>query len=268
MRIQSFDSFNPRIKRKENERPYKIHVKYSHGDADFTTNETFSFTNEDSFDRVAHFFYDIMNFKPNAGHFDPLPNKVNAGGNEREITSKIEDFAKKWGISSYEDYIQRDKHYNQGYASLRGIKATINGIPLVFVFKEALKTNLISLPSIGDEINVSVNEIPGYGPKIFGGSWSDYLPNSGKKDYQIYNFKAKVIDCAINFHHDEENKYYSEYTSFDYILLLETQEDVINAGNKYKGVKKLVYQMRGWDPDFETKFNKDKYDGLNYYEVD
>jgi len=271
MIIKKFEAFNPRIKRRE-ESPYQLHVKYEHGDADFDTFETFSFTEQDKFDRVVHFFYDIMNFKPksgygNIGYFDPLPDMINAGANEKEINDRIEKIAKIWNVD-WDTYIIGDNHYDQGYAGIEGVKATINGGPKVFVFKKALETNKISLPKIGDSINVSADNIPGYGSMMFGGNWSDYLPNSGKKDYQIFDFKARVLDCGIHFHHDEDNKYYTEYTSFQYILLLETEEDVLKPEHKLSGTKKMVYQIHGWDPDFETKFNKEKYDGLNYYEVD
>lgn len=265
-KIQTFGSFNPRIKKKEEARPYQLHVKYEHGDADFRSYETFSYSDEEKFDKVVNFFYDIMNFKPksgygNLGHFDPLPNMVNAGGDEKKITSMLEEIGKKWGVN-YQEYVLGDNHYDQGYACIEGIKATINGQPYVFVFKKALETNKISLPNIGDMIDVNPNKIPGYGHSIFGGKHTDYLPNSAK-GFKLNKFKARVVDCAIHFNHDEENKYYTEYTGFQYILLLETDENVHASG-----VKKLVYEMNGWDPEFEVKFNKEDYDGLNFYEID
>lgn len=269
MKISTFEAFNPRIKRSQSY-PFQLHVKYQHGDADFDTFETYNFSTEDKFSDVVHFFYDIMNFKPNCaygnlGYFYPIPDSVNAGAKQKDVDKKLEEYADKWGIN-YQEYLLYDNHYDQGYACIEGIKATINGEPKVFVFKQALETNRISLPNIGDVINVDANRIPGYGPALFGGTHRDYLPNGGYKDYSIPKFKAKVVDCAINFHHDEDNKYYTEYTHFDYILLLEAEEDVLNSSHKQ--VRKLVYQMPGWDPDFEVKFNKDKYDGMNYYDVD
>lgn len=269
MKIKTFEAFNPRIKRKEI-RPYQLHVKYEHGDADFDTFETYNFSTEDQFNNVAHFFYDIMNFKPNCaygnlGYFYPLPDTVNAGANQRVVDKKLEEYANKWGVN-YQEYIIGDNHYGRGYATIDGIKATINDEPKVFVFKKALETNKISLPNIGDIVDVDANHIPGYGPVLFGGTYRDYLPNSGYKDYSIPKFKAKVLDCAIDFYHDEDNKHYTEYTHFNYILLLEAIEDVLKPSHNQ--VRKLSYQMPGWDPEFETKFNKDKYDGLNYYEVD
>jgi hypothetical protein len=271
MKIETFESFNPRIKRKDI-RPYQLHVEYEHGDADFTTHETYSFSDKEAFDKVVNFFYDIMNFVPksaygNLGHFDPLPDKINAGYDEKTIMSEIEKISKKWGVN-YEEYLLGDNHYDQGYAGIEGIKATINGVPKVFVFQKALETNKISLPNIGDTIDVNVNNIPGYGPSVFGGTWKDYLPNSGVKDYQVNKFKAKVIDCAINFYHDEDNEHYTEYTHIPYMLLLETEQDVLKPNHPLSGkVNKLVMEMNGWDPEFETKFNKDEYDGMNYYLV-
>lgn len=272
MIIKDFSQFNPRIKRKSTDRPYKLLVRYEHGDADLTTHEQYSFLDKEKFDNVVHFFYDCMNFVPksaygNLGHFDPWPDKVNAGWKEKEIVPKLEGFAEKWNVKDYQMYILGDQHYDQGFAALDGIKCEVNGIPMVFVFKEALETNKISLPNIGDIIDVNCNHIPGLGEIMFGGHWTDYLPNSGAKDYKKNTFKAKVLDCGIHFYHDEENKHYTEYTHFDYVLLLEALEDVLKDGHKQSGVRKLAFSMKGWDPDFETKFNKEKYDGLNYYEI-
>ena len=50
------------------------------------------------------------------------------------------------------------------------------------------------------------------------------------------------------------------------ILLLESVENVLKSNTK--NIRKLVYSMKGYDPDFEVKFDKDKYDGMNYFEID
>jgi hypothetical protein len=39
---------------------------------------------------------------------------------------------------------------------------------------------------------------------------------------------------------------------------------VLNDGRK---TRKLVLGMNGYDPEFEVKFNKGKYDDLNFYEI-
>ena len=271
MKIEKFESFNPRIK-KRSPSPYQLHVKYSHGDADFDSFETFNFQDKSKFDNVSHFFYDIMNFKPNCaagnlGYFYPLPDMVNSGTKQSVIDDRLNKIAQKWGVGDLYEYVISDDHYNSGYASIEGVKCTIDGQPKAFVFKEAIETNRVSLPNIGDIISVTPDNIPGYGPSIFGGTWGDYLPNSGSKDYKVDAFKAKVLDCSINFYHDDEdNEYYMNYTDFHYILLLETNEDVLKHPLSGK-ITKLVLQISGYDPEFESKFKKEKYDGLNYYEI-
>ena len=100
----------------------------------------------------------------------------------------------------------------------------------------------------------------------YGGEWYDYYPNSGIEDYTKQTFEAKVLDCSIDFHHDMENDYYTTYTYFSYVLLLESLEDVLKDNpNK---INKLVYTINGYDPEFEKKFDKGKYDDMNYYEIE
>jgi hypothetical protein len=263
---------NPRIKVNKKVSPFKIHVKYEHGDADLTTKESFSFETEKDFQDVSAFFYECFNFVPksaygNLGHFQPIPDRANNGHPRSEkVWDDLVEIGKKYGLhsDSIYEYIPGDAHYNNGYAGLEGIKATVNGEEVVYVFKQALETNRIILPKIGDIIKVDVNNIPGTGPNLFGGSYKDYLPNSGIKDYYEQTFDAKVIDCVIDFLHDYDNKYYHEYTYFPYTLLLEATEDVLNDGRK---TRKLVLGMNGYDPEFEVKFNKGKYDDLNFYEI-
>jgi hypothetical protein len=272
--MDNYDKFNKRIKMKI-ESPYKIHVEYEHGDADLTTTETFKYKNETDFVNAAKFFYECFNFKPNTaysnmGYFYPIPaESLNGVSTEDEAWEKCVEIGKKYNISENEisQYIERDKHYHHGFANLEGIKATVNGEEKVFVFKKALETNKIDLPKIGDIVTIKVNEIPGLGDKIFGGKWKDYLPNSGKKDYLVSTFKAKVLNCSINFFHDDyTNKYYHSYTYFDYIILVETLDNVLKINTN--DIRKGVFSMKGYDPDFEVKFDKDKYDGMNYFEID
>jgi hypothetical protein len=263
---------NPRIKIKNIETPFKIHVKYEHGDADLTTKETFIYSTEKEFRKVSAFLYECFNFVPksaygNLGHFQPIPDRANNGhSRSNNVWVDLIEIGKKYELHEDEIYelIQEDAHYNNGYASLQGMKASVNDQEVVYVFKQALETNRITLPNIGDIIKVNVNNIPGNGPNLFGGGYKDYLPNSGIKDYYEQTFDAKVIDCVIDFLHDYDNKYYHEYTYFPYTLLLEATEDVLNDGRK---TRKLVLGMNGYDPEFEVKFNKGKYDDLNFYEI-
>lgn len=272
--MYTYEKFNSRIQKQNKEKsPYEILVKYEHGDADLTTKEKFKYKNESDFVNAAQFFYECFNFVPNVayeklGYFYPIPaDSLNGRSTEDKVWKDVVEIGKKYGIHEDEvyEYIQHDQHYHQGFADLDGIKAKVNGENRVFVFKKALETNKIVLPNIGDVLNIDVNHIPGLGKKLYDKK-DDYLPNSGAKDFLSKTFKAKVLDCVINFYHDYDNKYYTSYTHFDYVLLLETFENVLKSNPK--NINKLVYSMKGYDPDFETKFNKDKYDGLNYYEID
>ena len=276
--IKAFEAINPRITRNgKKPSPFKILVKYEHGDADLTTKESFNFSNEEDFKKVLKFFYECMNFVPNTaygklGHFQPIPDEANSGGDEEDVWNRLIDIGEKYDINedALHEYIISDNKYDQGFASLDGIKVKVNNEDLVIVFMDALETNKIDLPNIGDIIKINANHISGYGKDLFGGKSIDYLPNSGSKDYISKSFDAKVLDCSINFMHKYDNEYYTSYESFHYVLLLEATQDVLkNDVRHYNGTqpRKISYQMQGWDPEFETKFNKDKYDGMNYYEV-
>jgi len=272
------EKFNPRLSKNKKFYPYLIHVKYEHGDADLYTNETFKFSNEEDFKNVLKFFHECMNFVPNTGYenlgyFQPIPDQANNGeSTEEKVREKLCDIGEKYNLSDGDvyDYIKSDAHYHGGFASIEGIKITINGQNKVLVFKDNLETNKIVLPKIGDIIKTNANEVNGYGKDLFGGEYTDYMPNSGPKDYLIPNFEAKVLDCSINFHHDYENEYYTSYTSFHYVLLLESTKNVLKDNiSHYHGKKplKLTTEISGYDPEFESKFNKKKYDDLNYYEI-
>lgn len=266
------ERLNPRLISKKN-KPYEILIKYEHGDADAITREVFSFEEEEEFINVIKFFYECMNFTPNVaygklGTFHPIPAEANNGRSSKEnVWRKITEIGTKHNLheDSLYEYIKRDVHYHDGYADIDGIKIRINGEDKVLVFLDALETNKIILPNIGDILNINPNNISGYGPSIFGGTYKDYLPNSGKKDYIVDSFDAKVIDCSINFMHKYENQYYTSYTGFHYVLLLEALEDVLKD-NVYCALN-LTSEKHGWDPNFEEKFNKEKYDDMNYYEI-
>jgi hypothetical protein len=271
--IDKFDTFNSRIKRSVN-KPYKILVKYEHGDASFNTKETFEFKDEKSFNNILNFFYEIMNFKPNTayqnmGYFYPITRGYLQGhctGEEEE--DKLLSVGAKYGLNEEDTlytYLKRDDSYRRGYADILGIKTKVNGQNKVIVFKKALETNKVELPKIGDEININIGRIPGLGKKVFGGKWDDYMPNSGEKDYLVKDFVGKVIDCSIDFNHDYDNEYYTEYTSFNYVLLVEVDDPTKIL--KVPNTNKLTYSIHGYDPNFEQKFNKEKYDGLNFYEL-
>lgn len=271
--LKKFEGINPRIGAKKSH-PFQILARYEHGDADLTTYEKFNFKDKESFDNALKFFYECMNFEPKTaygklGYFNPLPDMVNAGAKENVIVKKLEEISNKYGLD-YNEYILSDSHYNQGFAGLDGVKAKIDGNDKVVVFMDALETNRIILPNVGDIIKVDPNHINGYGKDLFGGKSIDYMPNSGPKDFLVKNFDAKVIDCSIHFHHDYDNKYYISYTHLHYVFLLESIDNVLKDNIPHYGGNKplkLTTEMNGWDPEFESKFDKEKYDGMNYYEV-
>ena len=191
---------NPRIKKEpKHKKAFELHVKYEHGDADLTTKETFSFTNEEDFINACKFFYECLNFIPNSGYeklgyYQSIPAEANNGrSTEKKVLERVINIGKKYGIEDgiVEEYIQRDNHYHNGYADLEGIKSTINGQNKVLVFKEGLETNRISLPNIGDVMTVNPDHINGCGKDIFGGDYIDYMPNSGVKDFLVKNFEYR-----------------------------------------------------------------------------
>lgn len=270
--MKHLESFNSRIKKGKTP-PYVIEVKYEHGDADLDTKDSFACKDEAEFRRKLEFLFECMNFVPNTaygnlGYFYPIPADANNGrSNEEKVWKKCCDIGEKYGLNEDEvsEFIKSDNHYRNGFADIEGVRIVINGQNKVIVYKKALETNKVSLPNIGDIIEVDCNEINGYGKEIWGGSHYDYLPNSGPgKDFNCRKFKAKVIDCSIGFDNDYKNEYFNSYEYFKYVILSEALEPVSNSG---KDVRKVTTEMDGWDKDFESKFNKDKYDGLNYYEL-
>lgn len=247
MGIDNFNKFSNK---------YIINVKYEHADGVVKVNYSYSSIGE--FDRVCNFFYEIMNFVPGVGYgslgyFEPITNN-NYGNSDR-----IFDICRKWDVSS-DHYLIMDREYNDVYADIDGVKCMVDGDPKVFVFTEAFKYNIISLPKVGDYIDVSVDSISGH--NLFGGDSLDYLPNSGK-DYLVDSFKARVLDCKIHFYHDKLNRYYHSYCYFEYVILLECSEVVSSVSS----ATRLTTSVYGYDPEYEVKFSKERYDGLNYYEV-
>lgn len=252
--MKTYESFRKGKESKPKD-PYSITVEYEHGDADFKTKEKFSFKTEEEMRKVLKVLIKVRNFIPkkgygNLGYYEPVTE--NDGG------LKLSDILDEETIDLYSGwYIQPDKHYNQGYASIEGISVKINGEKYILLDSEAAETDIIDLPKPGDEISINVNHISGYGPSVFGED-KEYLPNSGEKDYLKKTFKAKVIDCKIA--EDDYMKDGIEY--FPYVILWKTDEKVLKNG---KDIFLGTDQICGWDKDFGKKYNKDEFDDLRIY---
>tara|TARA_R110000772_G_scaffold2410_1_gene8357 strand:- start:63434 stop:64294 length:861 start_codon:yes stop_codon:yes gene_type:complete len=267
-------ALNPRLKSKQKSYRYQIHVKFEHGDADIDTEETYNFEDEKEFKNIVKFYYEILNYTPSIGNtrrpmgwFNQIPAMFNSGGNEQEVEKRLVKIAEKYGISEDDiyEYCPGDQRYDYGYAKIEGIKGTIDGDPVVFVWGDSLSSNKIKLPKLGDTYKADTNLISGYGPSVFGGTYEDYLPNNNK-GYTSQNFEGTVIDCAIQFSGgNDNNQYFHSYNYFDYVLLIEASPEVTGITT---GATKFTMGMKGYDPDFETKFNKDQFDGLNFYYID
>lgn len=114
----------------------------------------------------------------------------------------------KYG-NRFSDMIPNDNHYRSGAytPSVDSIHVEIGGVVHNIVWKNAIKTNLINLPKIGDEITVSIGHINGasLGPIVFGGKLDDYFDyddfdhkemNVDKGEYDT--IRCFVNDCAID----------------------------------------------------------------------
>lgn len=252
-KLQTFEGFRKGQDYSKPNYPYIISVKYEHGDADFNTKRKFEFKTKEELNKVLDFLIKVRNFIPgegfgNLGYYKPVTG--NDGGKE------VNDLFDEDTFDKYEYYLEHDRKYNQGYASIEGISLKINNEPHIILDKKAAETNLIDLPKPGDIITFIPDHISGYGD-IFDEN-EEYLPNSGKKDYIKDNFKAKVIDCKIS--EDDYMKW--GITNFHYITLYETDEKVLKSGEEIYKFTSYVY---GWDKNFGKKFNKDEFDDLRIY---
>jgi len=248
--IQTYEGFRKGKEYPVDDKPYQLKVKYSHGDADLDTTETYKFKTEESMRDVLDALIKVRNFIPGKGYgkqgyYQPITE--NDGG-KIKVMDLIED--------RYQDYIQRDEKYDQGYASIEGIALKINNEPYIILDKKAAETNIIELPNPGNIIPSHANHIAGYGSKF--DKKIKYLPNRGPKDYEKVTFESKVIDCMI----DESEYMKWGITSFPYILLYETDEKVLKSGEDIYRWTNMIY---GWDKNFGQKFNKDEFDDLRIY---
>lgn len=248
--IKTYESF--RRGKETPIKPYSIIVEYGHGDADFETKETYSFSTEEEMRDVLKFLIKVRNFIPNSGwgnlgYYEPL-----TGNDGNDGPEKFNDFRK------YQEYISTDKYYHGGYASINGIQLRINNKPYLLLDSAAANTNLISLPNIGDILTLSPDKnIDGYGKTAYGKE-NKYLPNSGKKDYIVESFPAKVIDCVIG----EDDWMEDGMGYLQYILLLETDQKVLKSGEE---IYLATTSIWGWDKDFGKKYGKDEFDDLEMY---
>ena len=259
---------------------YRVFIEWEHGDADLTTHEYYDFKSEDDMDEFLHFIYDLRMFVPNSayenqGHFqDGHYQRIEKWTNQINLKYK----------NKFSSMIPSDEHYrtNDYRPKIESIHVEIAGVPQNIVWKDAIKTNIISLPNIGDELVVSVGHINGgtLGPEVFGGKPDDYFDyedfehtemNVGEGEYD--NIKVTVIDCVISddsYRGYEQIKYvwdnisdseiekdkymtYHDFITFGYYVLCTFGPKTFN--------KKIVTEIHGYDPKYETKFHR----GMNDY---
>lgn len=258
---------------------YRVFIEWEHGDADEKTTEYYNFKNEDDMNDFLHFIYDIRHFVPNAAYGNQGYFEDGHYQRERKWVNSIDA---KYG-NKYSSMIPNDIHYgsNNYTPSVESVHVEISDQPLNIVWKDALKTNIISLPKIGDDIIVLTGHINGasVGPSVFGGKLDDYFDYNDfeHKDLDMpegeySEIKCKVADCDIsedyrthtvkNYSRDGQerliNSYitYYDFVSFGYYVMCHISSDYLS--------KYLITEKHGYDPKFQLKFHKSMND---YYFV-
>lgn len=167
---------------------YKVFIDWEHGDADLRTQQYYDFKTQDDMDDFLHFIYDIRKFVPNSayenqGYFED--------GHYQRQRKWVEEIDSKYG-NRFSDMIPNDNHYRgSDYTpSVDSIHIELGGVVHNIVWENAIKTNLVNLPKIGDEISVSIGHINGasLGPSVFGGKLDDYF------DYRDFEHKEMNVD--------------------------------------------------------------------------
>lgn len=243
-----------------------VHIEWEHGDADTNITEKYKFNSKEELDTFLCFMYELQKPYQTTNKFWAFQD----GHYERE-NSYVDELQKKYNYK-FEGYVPSDIHYTQYRPSVNSIHIRINNKKHYIVWVDLLEKpeHKISLPTIGTETTLDTGHICGYG-KALGQKIirenviHQTLNESPEGEYpntRYVNFKATLVDCEIDYHSVSE--YNFSYNYFHYILLYKiTDERLIGKIDNGYVVSKTV----GFDPNFESKFNKNKYDGLSEYEI-
>ena len=249
---------------------YRVFINWEHGSADLKTQEFYNFKTEDEMIEFLNFIYDIRKFVPNTAYENQGYFEDGHYQRERKWVEKVDQkYENKFSNMIPDDRYYRSSDYRP---KIEDIHVEIGGNIYNIVWKSAIKTNIISLPKIGDEIEVSIGRINGssLGLESFGGKSDDYFDyidfehkemNVDEGEYDT--IKCNVIDCVIDesyrkyerkeYNHDKEfvtKRYntYCDYVSFCYNILCTFGPTTFN--------KKIVTQMHGYDTKFELKYHR------------
>lgn len=239
----------------EHKSAFQVCVKWMHGDADFYTDRVYYFSTEEMMRKYLDFIFDVRKFKPhegykNVGYFED--------GYHQGVATWVKEIADKHNPPNFIDYMEIDgSGMSEHYASVEKIYVKIGGKKKYIVWSKALETNIISLPEKGSIIDTNSGQICGHGKETFGGKTSDYLYHWDLK--KIYDekvgeytpMKLEIIDIKIANYNGHDN----DYQAFKYEVLCKIPEGIVTT------------EIDGYDPDFEKKYNKEKWDGLGLYLV-
>lgn len=267
---------------KEKSYYYKVVIVWEHGDADKKTIEDYPFEEEEEMQKFLQFIFDFRKFIPNsgwenAGHFSDGHYE-----RKRKWAEKIDkEYGNKFAHMIPNDIYYRSTDYTP---SVESIHVEIGGVVHSIIWEQALKlTNKIDLPKIGTEITVSIGDINGYGPILFGGTVDDYFyyadfehKNIEMPKGQYIDIKATIVDTKIHHYKPHESylsydiindrevvsgKYstYHDYQYFQYIQLLKFD---LKGFNKF-----ITTKMVGYDPKYGGKFHYPEYGTNDFYLV-
>jgi len=239
-----------------------VHIEWEHGDADIRQKEQYKFNSKESLDLFLNFLYEMQEpvlrddwsgrkfWYFEDGHYQRIP----------EFMDKLhEKYEHK-----FEDHIPCDTYCSDYRPAINSVHIRIKNKKHHIIWTELINKpeNAISLPAIGTETELNTGGITGheqmFGKKITHCHDIQGLLNEepvGKHPDTIYpSFTATLIGCHI----DVDS---IPYSISAYFLLYKVTDKRLD-GEHYVLTKKT-----GFDKDFETKFGKEKYDGMSVYEI-
>jgi hypothetical protein len=239
----------------EHKSSFKVCIKWAHGDDDFFTDKIYYFSTEEMMRKYLDFIFDVRKFIPNRGYknLGYFEDGYHEGKGEwvRKIAEKHNP--------EFIDYMEIDgSGPSDHYANIEDIYVKIGNKRKFIVWSEALNTNIISLPEKGSIIDTNSGQICGHGKYTFGGKTSDYLYHwdlkkiyDEKKEGKYTPMKLEILDIKIANY----SNYIKDYDAFKYEVLCKIPEGLVTT------------EIDGYDPDFEKKYNKEKWDGMSLYLV-
>lgn len=201
----------------------KVYIKWEHGDADTIIKESYIV---DDLHDFLNFIFELRGWKPNAG-WENLGHFID--GHEYRTTKHIDKMCAKYG-GRYRDMIPDDIHFSNYRPAINAIWIKEGNKRKHIVWGRCLVENVITLPQIGEVLQVSTGKISGYGTQAYGLKQSETICFNGldklglayrgksRKDYNT--LEAKVVDIKINLNKENLKLYKTDFKTFHYVALM------------------------------------------------